>query len=438
MSTINKCAVMIVFFCLFVSAQDKQPQMLSLNNAMSVALNHNLSVIQSANNVDASQSALLAGYGLYLPTISATAGVGRTQSQYVPVGLDTLGTQYSAQLSANYMIFNGLSREMALKRASSAKSVADQTFYRTKQQIVFQVQAGYLAVLRDGQLVQVNVQNLKRDQKELELIEESNRVGSLAIGDVYRQQSIVATDDYNLIAAQNTYDKDIADLIALIGLDVMNEYKIEDSTISPYIDSTEFSQLPSMGNYEELRHRAMGSRADYQSAAENLKSASYGVTSAWGQYTPSISAYANYALRSPTFSDLGSNIKDYNWGLNLSWTLFDGFATNQSVQTAKVQERNAEINLKQTELTVGVDVKKALLDLIASKKQYEAALRSETSSDQDRKVAQEKYNLGSGTLIDLQTANASLVNSEASRINSTYSYITAKMNLQYALGDRSY
>jgi len=90
-----------------------------------------------------------------------------------------------------------------------------------------------------------------------------------------------------------------------------------------------------MGNYEELRHRAMGSRADYQSAAENLKSASYGVTSAWGQYTPSISAYANYALRSPTFSDLGSNIKDYNWGLNLSWTLFDGFATNQSVQTAK-------------------------------------------------------------------------------------------------------
>ncbi|MFZ1979056.1 MAG: TolC family protein, partial [Bacteroidota bacterium] len=412
MSTINKSALLVLFFCFFASAQDNQVQKLSLNDAMSIALNHNLTVVQSANNVDAAQSALLAGYGSYLPTLSASAGVGRSQAEYVPLGADTLSNAYSAELSANYKIFNGLGREMALKKASSAKSVADQTFYRTKQQIVFTVQSDYLAVLRDGQLVQVNVQNLKRDQDELNLIVESNRVGSLAIGDVYRQQSIVATDDYNLIAAQNTYDKDIADLIALIGLDVMNDYKIEDSTISPYIDSTEFSQLPSMGNFEELRHRAMGSRADYQSAVEGLKSASYGVTSAWGQYTPSISAYANYALASPTFSSLSTTTKDYTWGLSFSWTLFDGFATNQSVQTAKVQERNAEINLRQTELSVGVDVKKALLDLIASKKQYEAAVRSETSSDQDRKVAQEKYNLGSGTLIDLQTANASLVNSQ--------------------------
>jgi len=91
-------------------------------------------------------------------------------------------------------------------------------------------------------------------------------------------------------------------------------------------------------------------------------------------------------LRSPTFSDLGSNIKDYNWGLNLSWTLFDGFATNQSVQTAKVQERNAEINLKQTELTVGVDVNKKRFSIfIASKNNMRRLCVSETSSDQDRK-----------------------------------------------------
>jgi outer membrane protein len=438
MSTINKFVLLVLSFCLIASAQNKQAKKLTLNDAVGAALQSNLNVVQASNNVESAQSAVLAGYGSYLPTLSASAGWGRSQYHFTPTDSTTLSTAYSAGLSANYVIFDGLNREMTFKKSSSAKNVADQTFYRTKQQIVYTVQADYLMVLRDEQLVQVNVENLKRDQEELNRIVESNRVGSLAIGDVYRQQSIVATDEYNLIAAQNTYDKAVADLISLIGLDVMEEYTIEDAAISPYIDSTEFSQLPSLENFEGLRGRAMGSRADYQSASENLKSASYGVTSALGGYMPSVNAYATYGLDAPTFSDLSSYKKDYTWGLNLSWTLFNGFLTNQSYQTAKVQERNAEINLRQTEHTVSVDVKKALLDLIASKKQYEAAVRSETSSNQDRKVAEEKYNLGSGTLIDLQTANASLVNSQASRINATYGYITAKKNLEYALGDRSY
>jgi outer membrane protein len=424
-----------------------QEKVLTLEQATRTALEKNLNIAQAQNNVTAAQSAVLAGYGRYLPTVSASGGWNRNQSEgpiyaqgvAIPgTSLKATSTTFSTGLNANYTIFDGFNREASLNRASATSVATEQTSARTRQSIVFQVESGYLNVLRREQLVRVSEENLKRDRRQLERITESNRVGALSLADVYRQQSQVAIDELSLINAQNDFDKAKADILALIGLDVFDEYRFADATVSTAIRRTEIDSVIALyTDRASLTRRALAARPDYLGAGENLRATESGVTSARANYFPSIGARAGMSLNNERLSDL-TKYKNFNWGINLSWDLFDGFATNASIQNAIAQRRNAEIALAQAEINVAVDVKKALLDLEAAGKQLQVSEAAVQSATEDRKIAEERYNLGAGTLLDLLTASANFVNAEANKVNASYNYVIARRNVEYSLGERTY
>ncbi|HWP82100.1 MAG TPA: TolC family protein [Bacteroidota bacterium] len=428
-----------------------QPKVLTMAHAVETALRHNLNVQQAQNNVEAAEASLLAAYGSYLPTVSLGGQWSRTQTVAAPttrldffgrlITLDeqrTIANSFGTQLNVDYTVFDGFSREANWTKASSNKASAEHTMNRTKQAIVFQTESAYLNVLRTEQLVRVSEENLKRGQRQLERIIESNRLGALSLADVYRQQSAVASDELALITAQNNYNKAKADLIALIGLDPMNEYQIADASIQSDIDQADIEgTVERYRNQLEIRRKALAARPDYHSSRENYIAASSGVTQARRGYIPTVRAFGSYGLSNTVLEKISDN-KRMQWGLSFSWSLFDGLQTNQALQAAQAQERNAELLLAQTERAISVEVKKALLDLEAARKQYEVAQKGLVAAAQDRRIAEERYNVGSGTLLDLLTANAGLVRAEADKINAVYNYIIAKRNVEYAVGERLY
>jgi outer membrane protein len=432
---------------LVVACAGAQPRTLTLEEAKQIALQRNLNVVQAENNVESSQSSVMAAYGRYLPSLSANGSWTRTQqegpiyTQGVAIpgsnAKQTTGS-FSGGLNAGLTLFDGFSREANVNRANASSASTEHALVRTRQSIVFQTESSYLNVLRLEQLVRVSEENLKRDNRQLERIVESNRVGALSLADVYRQQSQVAADELGLINAQNEFNKATADLIALMGLNVADEYKIADPQISTSLDSLELAGTRS--KYHDLgvlTNTALGARPDFLGAKENLDASSSSVTMARAGYFPSLSAAAGLSGNNSDFSNL-FDYKTIYWGLRLNWTLFDGFATNQSIQLAAASKRNAEITLAQAERNIGVEMKKALLDLDAAMKQYEVSQKGLTSATEDRKIAEERYNLGAGTLLDLLVASAGFVNAEANVVNASYNYIISKRNVEYVLGERTY
>jgi outer membrane protein len=432
-----------------------------------LAYERNATIIQAQNNVDAAKSVRLGAYGLYMPTLSVSGGWGRNQSespeniiptpagyrwvnvngtdsvfattmmQMSSIGGKDISTSYTAGANLSYSLFDVFRREASLNRASANVTATEQTSYWQQQTIRFQIESAYLNVLRNEQLVKVNEENLKRDKGQLERITESNKVGAMSLADVYRQQSQVAADELNLIDAQNTFDKARADLVALIGLDVTQDYQFSDPSISTQIDQNELDvEKEKYKDFNQLAQQALTLRSDYIAAKASYDASESGVTSARSGYFPQVSASAGYNMANSEFSKLTDN-KTINWGVNVRWNIFDAFQTNQSLQSAIVARKNLETTLKQSERDIIVEVKKALLDLDAARKGVEVSQKGLKSATEDRKIAEEKYNLGAGTLLDLLTANVGYLNAEASLINSSFSHIIAKRNLDYVIGGQS-
>jgi outer membrane protein len=442
----------VMFLLLTAGVQTlSQQKNLTLDEARQIALERNLSVVQAQNNVQSAQSSVLSAYGGYLPTLSLSGGWNRSQNDRVSNVTQVVAgsavniapefsvtNNFSTGVDARYTIFDGFARGARLTQASSNAVATEYSSSRTRQAIVFQVESAYLNVLRLEQLVKVGEENLKRDRRQLERITESNKVGALSIADVYRQQSTVAQDELALITAQNNYDKSKADLTALIGLDVWDDYTFQDATISPEISPAEFTETSEKyDSVQNLSERALQARPDYFAAKEQLSAAEAGVTQGRSGYMPTVSAYGGYSLSNTELSRLSDN-KNLSWGLSLSWSLFDGFRTNEQLQTASASKRNAQVALLQAERDINTEIKKAVLDLDAARKQYEVSQKGLVSAEEDRKIAEERYNLGAGTLLDLLTANAGLVNAQANKVNAVYNYITAKRNLEYVVGERAY
>ena len=204
-------------------AQDQ----LTLEKAISIALNKNSSLIKSKNNLETDKSGLKSAWGGLLPSLSAdgsyTYGKGKTlnsSQQKVNYTSDT----YDVGASSRITLFDGLANYSKITRAEKGLEAAEFNLEKLKQDIVYQTTAFYYNVLKAEELLKVREENVRYNQKFLEQIEEKNKLGSVPVADVYQQQVQAGNAEFLLIQAQNNYEFAKNTLLDYLALDVLMEY----------------------------------------------------------------------------------------------------------------------------------------------------------------------------------------------------------------------
>ena len=157
------------------------------------------------------------------------------------------------------------------------------------------------------------------------------------------------------------------------------------------------------------------------------------------QYTnfmPTLSASFQYM-----YTSMNDNFKfkEYDWrpystiGLNLSIPLFKGSNFTQLKQT-RIQMKQLEENRINTERQLTMQATSYLDNMAASTEQVVSNKEAIFQAEKGRTIAEKRYEVGKGTILELNSSEVALTEAQLTYNQSIYDYLVAKADLDLVLG----
>jgi outer membrane protein len=433
---------------MFSSAAFAQ-RILSLEEAVSIALHRNTTLQKASNSITNYESNLKASYGNLLPNLSASGSWGWSRSEdegttynigsiviVTPPSI-TENRSYSINAGTSWTLFDGLSNLASVSKSKSDLESAKLSLERLKQDIVFQTVALYYEVINAQQLLKVKEDDVKWNEKNLETNIERNKLGAVTLADVYAQQVRAGNAELEVIRAKNNFETAQSDLLYYLGLDVLSEFLFPDALSNEDLKVLEEKLDLDYGNISELVQKALQNRYDYKSSLFALESAYDDITIAESGYFPRLTNSIDFRSFANKYDKLFKS-KTYSIGLSLSFPIFSGFATENRVQFAKVNAMNREIELSDMEREIKKNIQKTFLDLQAAKKGLTVNEKTVVSANENLKIEEEKYALGAGKLLDVLIANSNYTTALTNYINAQFAYVILSEQLKYYIGVLDY
>jgi outer membrane protein len=438
---------LIILFTILLSASALPQEKLTLEKAVSIALNRNTTLLKSNNQLESFHSGVQSAYGNFLPSLDASAGWRWTktdqQGLYVDpnTGQVVDGSQqlrsYNVGVGTDWVLFDGLSNLATLSKSKDDLESAQFTLERLKQDIVYQTMTLYYDVVYNSQLLNVKKDDLKWNEKNLETIKERNRLGAATLADVYQQEVAKGNAELELIRTENRLETAKKDLLYYLGIDVLEEFAFTDTLTTIDSEILNSNLLSEYQEVSELVSNALQKRYDYQSATLNFESSKEGVSIAQGGHWPSLVANGSYSWFGSTVDEIDKN-RQLQFGLLLRLPIFEGWSVSDRVQIAEVQSKNSEIELNDLERQIKKEIKTNFLDLQAAQKGLVVSEKNIAAARENLNIEAEKYSLGSGKLLDVLIANSRYTTAQTDLLNSQFAFIVLSQQLKYNLGILDY
>lgn len=429
-------AVAVLYAGGYVRAQEaKDTLTLTLDRALEIALSDNPTIKVAEEEIALKKVTHKETWQNLLPQASIDGTWNHTISaaqmnlggQSFKMGMDNSNT-VSGVLNISLPIFTP-SVYKAMSMTKTDIELAVEKSRASKLDLVNQVTKGYYQLMLTQDSYDVLQKSYKLAEDDYNIVNAKYQQGAVSEFDKISAEVQMRSIKPNVISAGNAVTLSKLQLKVLMGVTADVDIEIADN----------------LGNYEtelfanELNQPAanLNNNTTMKQLDLNRKMLNQNIKSLRANFMPTLGM--NYSYQYQSLYNEDWNILDYNWSgssalmFTLSIPLYK--ASNfTKLKSNRIQIRQLEQNRLDTERKLNMQITSYQNNMAASSEQVVSNRENVMQAQKAVQIAGKRYEVGKGTVLELNTSQVQLTEAELTYNQSIYDYLVAKADLDQVLG----
>ena len=411
---------------------------LTLEQALEIALSENPTIKVAEQEIEIKRYAKQEAYASLYPRFDATAQYQRVLAKQTMV-MDFGGATQTIKVGSDNSFNGGVTGSMPIVNAqlweSLKVSVADVMLAVEKARssqidMIEQVSQAYFSVLLAKESLEVYQRVYDNAVENNKNIKKRYDVGSVSEFDYISSNVSVQNAIPNVIEAQNSVVLTLWQLKALLGIDLKKNIDVAGSLADYEAQMNYAHTLEQL----DLSNNSTLKQLDIQ---EDMLASALKITKLAN--VPTLSVNAAYL-----YTALGNDGKFFQakaWnpysyaGVQLNIPIFAGNQHRAATRQAKLNLSNLQLQRENAERQLQVAVVNSLNNMQTNVKKFSAAAATVGQAQRGYDIAVKRYEVGRGTLVDVDNSQLQLTQAELGRNSAIYNFLIAKISLDKILGN---
>ncbi len=417
----GKLLVCILCFGLTQNSINLSAQnILTLKEALTIGLENNFDIKIAKNEVVLSKESNTYGNAGYLPNASISAGTGfqvNDISQKFASGLEVnrggvFTRQSNASLAANWLFFDGGKMFITKKKQDSQQSASEIKVQNQIMNFSDSLSAAYYQLVLANLDAKLSQQDIERTEERLKISSEQFRLGTRPKSDL-----ILAQIDLNILKNKLANQKNQIE----IRKGAFNQLLGRDPEIDFEVNETD--EVTKTQDYSNLKSKVIGQNLQLKLLHKNLEISKLSIREVKSRALPQIGLAAAYNYGQTNNQagfalfnrSLGPNI-----GLNFTMPLFTGVSINKLVKLANLDLETRNLQIKQTESRLLLQLWRALKNLEIQLQNLELEKQNILLATENNEIVKGRFKFGQATSLELKDAENQLSSSQSRMLQSKY------------------